>query len=96
MSGQIRISPDQMRERVREVVAQQGAFGDVINKMQGIINALQGEWEGQASSQFAEQFEGLRPYFDQMHKLMGDLAEQLNGTAEALEGLDREIAGKFR
>ena len=96
MSGQIRMTPEQMRQRSGEVRTQGETFQDVINRMQSIINELQTEWEGQASRAFAEQFDRLKPAFNEMRQLIDDIGTQLDGTANAVEQLDREIASKFR
>ena len=63
MSGQIRMTPEQMRSRASEVRNQGETMQEVVNRVQNIINELQTEWEGQASRAFAEQFERLRPAF---------------------------------
>ena len=93
--GQIRITPEQMRGRAKEVHVQKDTFEDVISKMRNIINELQTEWEGQASRSFYDQFERLQPAFEQMRQLLYDLGGQLNSTADALEQLDQQIASKF-
>jgi len=96
MSNQIRITPDQMRSRAGEVRTQGETFQEVINRMQNIINELQTEWEGRASSAFAEQFDRLKPSFNDMRQLIDDLSSQLDATANSLEQLDQDIASKFR
>jgi len=96
MAGQIRMTPDQMRQRSSDVNAQGNAFNDVINRMQGIINELQTEWEGQASRAFYDQFNRLKPAFLDMRQLIEDIGTQLNSTAIAVENLDQEIASRFR
>ena len=96
MAGQIRITPDQMRQRAGEVRTQGQNFQEVIDKMQNLINELQSEWEGQASTQFAQQFDSLKPSFNDMRQLIDDIGGQLDATAGAIEQLDQEIAGKFQ
>ena len=96
MSSQIRMSPEQMRSRAGEVRQQGETFQEVINRMGNIINELQSEWEGQASQAFAQQFDRLRPSFNEMRQLVDDIGTQLNGTANAVEQLDQEIASRFR
>ena len=96
MAGQIRMTPDQMRQRAGEVRNQGETFQDVINRMQNIINELQTEWEGQASGAFGEQFNRLKPSFNDMRQLIGDIGTQLDATANAVEQLDQDIAGRFR
>ena len=96
MSSQIRMSPEMMRSRAGEVRQQGETFQEVINRMGNIINELQSEWEGQASQAFAQQFDRLRPSFNEMRQLVEDIGTQLNGTANAVEQLDQEIASRFR
>ena len=94
--SQIRMTPEQMRSRAGEVRTQGENFQDVINRMQNIINELQTEWEGQASRAFAEQFDRLRPSFNDMRQLIDDIGTQLDGTANAVEQLNQDIASRFR
>ena len=95
MSGQIRMTPEQMRQRAGEFRAEGDNTEQVIGKMQGLIDRLRGEWEGQAAQKFDEQFQQLKPAFQKMRELISDVATQLDGTAMAVEQLDRDIAGKF-
>jgi len=95
MAGQIRMTPDQMRQRAGDVRTQGQTFQDVINRMQGIITELQTEWEGQASRAFYEQFNRLKPAFNDMRQLIDDIGTQLANTATAVENLDQEIASRM-
>ena len=95
MAGQIRMTPEQMRQRAAEVRTQGDTFQDVINRMQNVINELQTEWEGQASRAFYDQFNRLKPAFNDMRQLIADIGTQLDGTANAVENLDQEIASRF-
>jgi len=96
MAGQIRMTPDQMRSRSNEVRTQGQTFQDVIGRMNGIITELQTEWEGQASAAFAEQFNRLKPAFNEMRELIDNIGMQLEQTANAVEQMDAEIASRFR
>ena len=96
MAGQIRMTPEQMRQRAGEVRNQGETFQDVINRMQNIINELQTEWEGQASRAFEDQFNRLKPSFNDMRQLIADIGTQLDATANAVEQLDQDIASRFR
>ena len=84
-----------MRSRAGEVRVEGENFQQVIDKMQNLINVLQDEWEGQASQQFAAQFDSLKPSFLDMKQLIDDIGAQLDGTANAIEQLDQNIAQKF-
>ena len=95
MAGQIRLTPETMRQRSGEVRTEGQNFEQVISKMQSVINELETEWEGEASRRFAEQFNTLRPSFNEMRELIEDISMQLSGTADAIEQLDSDIASKF-
>lgn len=95
MAGQIRMTPDTMRQRAGEVRKEGETFQAVINKMQNLINELQSEWEGKSAQKFAQQFDTLKPSFNEMKQLIDDIGSQLDGTANAIEQLDQEIANKF-
>lgn len=96
MTGQIRITPDQMRTRAGEFRSEGNNFQDCIPKMQRLIGTRQEEWEGQAASQgFATQFEALTPSFNKVRGLIEDIGGQLDSIAAAVESLDQEIASKF-
>jgi WXG100 family type VII secretion target len=96
MAGQFRITPDQMRSRAGEFKTQGAQVNETITKMQGLIDALQSEWEGSAATAFASQFSSLKPSFIKMKDLIDDIARQLEGTASAVEQMDQEIANKFK
>ena len=91
MAGQIRVTPETMHGRATEFRTAKGNFEQVIQS----ITTLQDEWEGEASRQFAAQFESLRPSFNEMGELIESIARQCDGVAEATERLDSEMARKF-
>ncbi|MDR2570207.1 MAG: WXG100 family type VII secretion target [Oscillospiraceae bacterium] len=96
MAGQIRMTPEDMRSRASDVDGQRQAFGDVVTRMDGVLNQLEAEWDGAASRKFREQFEELkRTSFQNMTRLLEDLGTQLRQTAQAVEDLDNEIASKL-
>ena len=78
MAGQIRLTPDQMRQRSGEVRTQGETFGGVIDRMQSIINELRTEWEGQASSAINRQEQN-----------MGSTSQQYNGQIPPLQMQER-------
>ena len=79
MTGQIRITPEAMRGRAGEFRAARENFLNVVQSM----------------SNFAEQFEALRPSFNEMGELIESIAKQCDGVADATQALDEEMAAKF-
>jgi WXG100 family type VII secretion target len=96
MAGQIRMTPEQMRTRAKAFRGEGQKVEDTIKKMQSLINTLKGEWEGQASKEFEQQFNTLKPSFTKMRELVEDISKQLESTAQAVEQMDKDIASKFK
>lgn len=96
MSDQIRMSPDMMRTRASEYSSQSDLVGEVICKMDSLLNQLQSEWEGAASRSYAEKYEELRPGFVKAQELIMEISHALNKTAEVVEQQDLNIAAQFR
>ena len=106
-SGQIRMTPDIMRERageyrteaMRERAGEYRTEADnvqsVIDKMDRLLETLLTEWEGSASEAYANKFAELRPSFVKGKELIDDIAAALDKTAEAVESTDTQIANQF-
>jgi len=93
--AQIRITPESMRGCAAQCRSYGEQCDSLITSTQTLIDNLQNDWEGQASTAYANQFASLRPSFDRMRELYDELSQQLDGTAAAMEDMDSQIAGKF-
>lgn len=91
----IRISPDAMRGRASEYRNQASNVGEVISKMDSLLTALQGEWEGAASSSYAARYAELKPGFVKAQELITEIAAALDSTARIMEETDQTIAAQF-
>lgn len=49
MSGQIRMTPETMRQRAGEYTTQANNLDSIIRKMDSLLKQLQSEWEGDSS-----------------------------------------------
>lgn len=95
-TGQIRITPDTMRQRASQYDAEAANVGEVITKMNTLLTTLQEEWEGAASASYAERFIELRPNFEKAQALITEIADALRATAQTIETTDSEIASQFK
>lgn len=95
MAGQIRISPDTMRERAGSYRNEAENLGNIISSMDSLLTALQEEWEGAASEAYAAKFQELRPGFVEAEALINDIADALDKTANVLEETDANIGAAF-
>ncbi|ERL09277.1 WXG100 family type VII secretion target [Olsenella profusa DSM 13989] len=96
MAGQIRITPDQMRDRATQYRTEASNVGDVIQHMDSLLQALQEEWEGSAAQAYSSRFQELRPGFVKAQDLITEIAQSLDATAQSLEETDSNIAAQFR
>ncbi len=96
MANQIRITPDQMRERANQYRSEADNVNGVIGKMDSLLQALQGEWEGSASESYAARYQELKPGFMKAEELIREIAAALDSTARIVEETDSSIANQFR
>ncbi len=96
MANQIRITPDQMRERAGQYRAEADTVNGVINKMDSLLGQLQSEWEGAASESYATRYQELKPGFVKAEELIREIAAALDSTARIVEETDADIANQFR
>ena len=96
MASQIRITPDQMRERANQYRGEADTINGVINKMDSLLGQLQAEWEGAASESYAARYQELKPGFMKAEELIREIATALDATARIVEETDTNIANQFR
>jgi len=96
MANQIRITPEQMRSRAGEYRTEADVVNGVISKMDQLLGALQGEWEGAASESYAARYAELKPGFLKAEELIREIAQALESTANIVEQTDADIAAQFR
>lgn len=96
MSNQIRITPDQMRERANQYRVEADTVNGVISKMDSLLQALQGEWEGSSSEAYAARYQELKPGFVKAEALIREIAAALDSTARIIEETDINIANQYR
>lgn len=93
--GQIRISPDQMRERANQYRNEADTVNGVISKMDSLLSQLQSEWEGASSESYAARYQELKPSFVKAENLIREIAAALDSTARILEETDQDIASQL-
>lgn len=96
MSNQIRITPDQMRERANQYRVEADTVNGVIKKMDSLLQQLQNEWEGAASESYAERYAELKPGFMKAEELIREIAAALDATAKTVEDTDISIASQLK
>lgn len=96
MANQLRISPDQLRERANQYRIEADKMEMVIARMDSLLAALQSEWEGVAFEAFAARYQELKPGFMKSEELIREIAAAMDSTARAFEEMDQTIAAQMR
>ncbi len=96
MANQIRITPDQMRQRANQYRTEADNVNGVISKMDSLLQQLQSEWEGSASESYAARYQELKPGFMKAEELIREIAQALDSTARIVEETDSDIANQFK
>ena len=96
MASQIRITPEQMRQRATDYRNEAEKVADVIRRMDNLLDQLKGEWEGSASESYDARYKELKPGFQKAENLIREIATALDSTANIVEETDKDIANQFR
>lgn len=96
MSGIIRVTPVELEGMSLRYSNESAQVEEQINRLDGMIDELQGMWEGESSRAFGDQYVSLRPSFVDMSRLLQEVSTQLKNTAQALADADRQIASQIR
>jgi len=95
MAGQIRMTPDEARQKATQYRNEGNNLEQMIATLQRLTDSLMTEWEGQAAVKFNDQFTELKPSLNTMRTNIATVADQLDGAANGLEQLDQDIASGF-
>lgn len=96
MAGQIRMTPETMRQRASETDGHSNSMQELINKMDKLLATLKSEWEGDAMTGYEERYMKIKPSFKNAKELLDEIANNLRATAQIVEETDKNIASQFR
>ncbi|WP_077310017.1 WXG100 family type VII secretion target [Terribacillus halophilus] len=95
MSGQIRMTPEQLQNHAKTYGTSSQRIDDVLNTLSNLQDQLRQEWEGRAFDRFDDQFVQLRPKVQEFSQLMLDIQAQLEKTAQAVQEQDQALSQNF-
>lgn len=95
MAGQIKMTPEEVRESAKQYRQQAEVVDGVISKMDTLLAQLQSQWEGSGSQSYAARYADLKPSFTRAVELINEVATALDGAANAIERGDMEAARQF-
>ena len=96
MAGQIRMTPETMRQRASQTDKNAQSMQELINAMDKLLTTLKGEWEGDAMRGYEERYNKIKPSFINAKELLDEIANNLRATAKIVEETDKNIANQFR
>jgi WXG100 family type VII secretion target len=89
------MTPEQMEARSREYHAEGENLGQIISKMDSLLQQLQSEWEGASSESYAARYEELKPGFQKAEQLIYEIEQALVAAANTLREADQAVANAF-
>ena len=95
MAGQIKMTPEEVRESAKQYRQQAEVVDGVITKMDTLLAQLQSQWEGSGSQSYASRYAELKPSFTRAVELINEGATALYGAANSIERGDMEAARQF-
>lgn len=96
MAEKILMSPEKMRSRAATYDQKRSDVENTISAMTRLVNELQEEWKGEGSTAYAARYNELKPSFDKMAELIGEIAKSLRDSAQYMEDADAKIAAAYR
>lgn len=94
--SQIRVTPSELKDVARQYDIESQQVTDMIGRLDRMRDHLTGIWEGSSSEAFVGQYEELKPSFMDMARLLNEVSQQLNKSAQILEDTDNQIASQIR
>ncbi|MBC1522400.1 WXG100 family type VII secretion target [Listeria aquatica] len=95
MSGQIRMTPAELRDRAKTYGTSARDIEQMLQRLSQTQEQLRSEWEGQAFARFDDQFNQLKPKVTEFANLMDQIEQQLQKTATAVEEQDQQLSQNF-
>lgn len=96
MADKIHISPEAVRERAEQFRAQAESLNGIIAAMDGYMEQLGREWEGDSSTAFMARFTEIRPGFLAAEDMMREIASALDKNATRFQDTDERLARQFQ
>ena len=91
----IRITPDSLRSRAKEVDGYREEFNTTMGKLQSLVGALGDEWQGDAQVAFTQDFENMKKNITSFSECLQRYADAMRTAAAELEATDTNLKSKM-
>ena len=96
MAGQIRITPQELRDGATYLEQRKVECMETLGQMKSKVDEVTSNWEGAAQNSFVQTFEELyKQISDALPQTVEGIESMLNGAAQAMEEADDSIAQAF-
>ena len=95
MSGQIRMSPEELKITANDYGKNYETLMTMLSELRGTQQKLSDQWQGRAFESFEVQYDQLKPKVEDFAILMQEIQEQLNKTAKAMADQDQALSQNF-
>lgn len=93
----IKMTPSELRDLASTVTGIRDEIENLVNNMNGRINADTADWDGESKTQYFSDYEALLPTLQETFpQVIEDLATKLTFAADKLEEADQDIASAIR
>ena len=84
----IRLTPEVLKSKASEVQQCQQEQAEIIRSVQGVIDNVVADWEGEAQKGFIQAFDAAKPAYEKFAPDLSKFADFLNSYADTMEYLD--------
>ena len=92
----IRITPELLRGKSSELKGLKGDHEGVMSRITSLVNDLSDQWSGDAQQAFLQNFNDMKPTFDNFVRILQGYAELMDKAAQELESTDQAIKGAIQ
>ena len=90
MDGQIKVTPEKLKETSSEFGSLDSQITSLTGEMRTLVKGLASNWEGTASAAYIRQFTGLQNDMDQMHRKIQEHVKDLTDMATVYENAEKQ------
>ncbi len=84
----MRLTPEALLKASADIAQCQADQENILSTVQGLIDEVVSEWEGQAQKKFINAWEEKKPAYQQFAPDMSKFSEFLNNYANTMEAVD--------
>ncbi len=88
--AQIKVDPDVLDQKAKDIRTYKQQHDDAINKLNSLVNALDGEWVGVSKTNYVNAYNEFQSTFNQFSERIEDLAKALEEKASNYRAADNQ------